>query len=128
MEKPILVVDDDPDIRQVLQDRLESYGYLVETAADGRAALEKLEHLTPRGLFLDIRMPGMDGLALLGLIQDRHPSIPVVIITAASAGEGVVSAIRAAAQAYLLKPFDTSQIKHMTERWFQTPREGKQDG
>src|SRR3989304_10582910 len=107
MKKRILVVDDDPDIRQVLQDRLESYGYLVETAADGRAALKKLERLVPSGVFLDIRMPGMDGLEVLGQIRDRHPSIPVVIVTAASARENVISAIRAGAQAYLLKPFDT---------------------
>ena len=65
MQKPVLVVDDDPDIRQVLQDRLESYGYPVETASDGRTALEMLEWLTPRGVFLDIRMPGMEGIELL---------------------------------------------------------------
>ncbi len=124
MQKPVLVVDDDPDIRQVLQDRLESYGYPVETAADGRAALELLERLTPRGVFLDIRMPGMDGLEVLGRIRDRYPAMPVVIITAASAGEKVSSAIRAGAQAYLLKPFDTSQIKHVAECWLGNPREG----
>jgi CheY-like chemotaxis protein len=128
MRKRILVVDDDPDIRQVLQDRLESYGYLVETAGDGRAALKKLEHLTPSGIFLDIRMPGMDGLEVLGHIRNRHPSIPVVIVTAATARESVSSAISAGAQAYLLKPFDTSQIKHVAERWFGTPLEGEHDG
>lgn len=127
MRKQILVVDDDPDIRQVLQDRLESYGYLVETAADGRAALKKLERLAPSGVFLDIRMPGMDGLEVLGQIRDRHPSIPVVIVTAASARENVTSAIRAGAQAYLLKPFDTSQIKHVAERWFGRPLVGEND-
>lgn len=125
MRKRILVVDDDPDIRQVLQDRLESYGYLVETAADGRAALKKLEHLTPNGIFLDIRMPGMDGLEVLAQIRDRHPSIPVVIVTAASARENVISAIGAGAQAYLLKPFDTPQIKHVAERWFGKPSQGE---
>ncbi len=127
MRKRILVVDDDPDIRQVLQDRLESYGYLVETAADGRAALKKLEHLTPSGIFLDIRMPGMDGLEVLAQIRSRHPSIPVVIVTAASARENVISAISAGAQAYLLKPFDTPEIKHVAERWFGKPLEGEND-
>jgi CheY-like chemotaxis protein len=123
MQKPVLVVDDDPDIRQVLQDRLESYGYPVETAADGRTALEMLERLAPRGVFLDIRMPGMDGLEVLSRIRDRHPAIPVVVITAASTGDKVISAIQAGAQAYLLKPFDTALIKHVAEQWFGHPRE-----
>ena len=128
MQKPVLVVDDDPDIRQVLQDRLESYGYRVVTAADGRAALEMLERLTPRGVFLDIRMPGMDGLEVLGQIRDRYPAVPVVIITAASTGDKVISAIRAGAQAYLLKPFDTSQIKQVADSWLGNPQEGGTDG
>ena len=127
MQKPVLVVDDDPDIRQVLQDRLESYGYPVETASDGRTALEMLEWLTPRGVFLDIRMPGMDGLEVLSRIRERHPAIPVVIITAASAGEKAISAIRAGAQAYLLKPFDTSHIKQVAGYWLGKPLEGETD-
>jgi CheY-like chemotaxis protein len=127
MLKPILVVDDDPDIRQVLHDRLESFGYPVETAADGRVALEKLEHLTPRGIFLDIRMPGMDGLEVLGRIRDRHRTVPVVIITAVSAGDRVVSALAAGAQAYLLKPFEPSQIKQVAESWFGKPPESAND-
>lgn len=118
MRKPVLVVDDDPDIRQVLQDRLESYGYPIANAPDGRAALKILESLVPRGLFLDIRMPGMDGLEVLARIRELHPSIPVVIITAASAGANVAEALRAGAQAYLLKPFDTVQIKQVAEHWF----------
>jgi response regulator of citrate/malate metabolism len=52
----------------------------------------------------------------------------VVIVTAATARESVSSAISAGAQAYLLKPFDTSQIKHVAERWFGTPLEGEHDG
>jgi len=128
MQKPVLVVDDDPDIRQVLQDRLESYGYRVVTLTDGRAALEMLERLTPRGVFLDIRMPGIDGLEVLGQIRHRYPAIPVVIITAASTGDKVVSAIRAGAQAYLLKPFDTSQLKRVAEYWLGTPLEEGADG
>ncbi len=127
MRKPILVVDDDPDIGQVLQDRLESYRYLVETAADGRAALEKLERLTPCGVFLDIRMPGIDGVEVLGQIRDLHPSVPVVIVTAASARENVTLAIHAGAQGYLLKPFDAVQITHVAERWFGRPLEGEKD-
>jgi CheY-like chemotaxis protein len=118
MPEYILVVDDDPDIRQILQDRLESYGYLVETAPDGPTALEKLNLLTPRGVFLDIRMPGMDGIEVLGRIRARHHAVSVVIVTAAGSAQ---SSIHTAAQACLLKPFDTPQIKQAVERWFEDP-------
>ena len=121
MPKHILVVDDDPDIRQILQDRLESYGYLVETAADGPAALEKLDKLTPCDVFLDIRMPGMDGIEVLGRIRDRHRALSVVIVTAAGGGKHMMPAITAGAQAYLLKPFDTPQVRQIAERWFGEP-------
>lgn len=118
MPKHILVVDDDPDIRQILQDRLESYGYLTETVADGWAAIRALERSTPSGIFLDLRMPGMNGLEVLGRIRAFLPSIPVIIATAAGASEQVNCAINAGAQTCLLKPFDTLTIKQVADRWF----------
>ncbi|MBH0180994.1 MAG: response regulator [Nitrospira sp.] len=86
----------------------------------GCSALQALEHTTPNGIFLDLRMPGMDGLEVLEHIRNLLPSIPVVIITAANAPEHVLQAISAGAQTCILKPFDTSQIKQIAERWFAT--------
>lgn len=121
MPSYILVVDDDPDIRHILQERLESYGYLVETAADGPVAIKKLEHLTLSGIFLDIRMPGMDGIQVLARIRAHSLTIPVVIVTAAGTAELANASIQAGAQACLFKPFDQTQIKHVVERWFARP-------
>jgi CheY-like chemotaxis protein len=121
MPSHILVVDDDPDIRHILQERLESYGYRVETAADGPAAIEQLEHLTLSGIFLDIRMPGMDGIQVLARIRSRSLTIPVVIVTAAGTAELANASLQAGAQACLFKPFDQTQIKHVVERWFSRP-------
>ncbi len=121
MPSYILVVDDDPDIRHILRERLESYGYLVETAADGPAAIEQLERLTFSGIFLDIRMPGMDGIQVLTRIRARSLTIPVVIVTAAGTTELANASIQAGAQACLFKPFDQAQIKHVVERWFSCP-------
>lgn len=119
MPKQILVVDDDPDIRQILQDRLESYGYLVDTAADGPSAIEKLEQRTPTGVFLDIRMPGMNGLDVLGRIRARYHTLSVVIVTATDAAGLSKSPIPTGAQACLRKPFDTLQIRQVVEQCFE---------
>ena len=121
MPSHILVVDDDPDIRHILRERLESYGYLVETAADGPAAIEQLEHLTLSGIFLDIRMPGMNGIEVLARIRARSLTIPVVIVTAAGTAELANASLQAGAQACLFKPFDQAQIKHVADRWFGRP-------
>ncbi|MCP9438892.1 MAG: response regulator [Nitrospira sp.] len=117
----ILVVDDDPDIRQILQDRLESYGYLVDTAADGPTALQKLNRLTPHCVFLDLLMPGMDGTEVLRRIKAWDRSIKVIIVTAAVATEMASATISKAAHAYLPKPFDSPQLKYIVEQWLECP-------
>jgi CheY-like chemotaxis protein len=121
MPNCILVVDDDPDIRHILRERLESYGYRVETAPDGPAAIEKLELLILSGIFLDIRMPGMDGIQVLARIRAHSLTIPVVIVTAAGTAELANASLQAGAQACLFKPFDQAQIKHVVDRWFGSP-------
>jgi len=118
--KRILVADDDEDIREILQDSLGSYGYVVETAASGREALQKLEQRTYDGMLLDILMPDMDGLEVLREVRQRFPSLPVVMMTAI-AREAAAQAVEAGAQAYVLKPFDAAQLKRIVERWFGLP-------
>lgn len=115
--KRILVVDDDPDIRQVLLDRMSSFGYAVETAIDGREALDTLRQGRFDGMLLDMRMPEMEGLEVLQRTHDSHPSMPVVMVTATSK-EQVAQAMAGGACAYLLKPFDASQLKRVVEQCF----------
>ena len=114
----LLVVDDDPDIRQFLMDRLGSYGYLVETAYDGRAALDALQRGSYDGLLLDIGLPEIDGLEVLQKIREDIPTLPVVMITASGSKQRAMQAVNLGAQAYLLKPFDAEQLKEVVERWF----------
>lgn len=115
--KRLLVADDDPDIRQLLSDRLTSDGYCVQTVADGREALLALDSGKFDGLILDIGMPGLNGLEVLQQIRERQPGFPVIMITAAEARERALVAIQAGAQAYLLKPFDATRLKEIVERW-----------
>jgi len=127
MPKHILVVDDDPDIRQILRDRLESYGYLVDTAEDGLVAIQKIEAHTPSGVFLDIRMPGMNGIEVLGRIRDRYRTVSVVIVTATNVAELPDSPVYSSAQACLVKPFDTPQIRQVVEQYFGHARGSEQE-
>jgi signal transduction histidine kinase len=116
--KRILVVDDDADIRDLLRDRLTSDGYLVDTGVDGRAALELLRKTPFDGLILDINMPHVDGLEVLHWVRECQPTMPVIMITAAEARERAVLAMEAGAQAYLLKPFDSKQLRDVVNCWF----------
>lgn len=131
----ILVADDDPDMRQLLRDRLESQGFTVQTAKDGPEAMEVAGKEGIDGIILDIGMPGIDGIAVLRHIRATQPTVPIIMITAVSAEQHALSAMEAGAQAYLLKPFDTAQFHAVVERYFnlleidnptpQTPERGE---
>jgi len=112
----ILVVDDDPDICDVLRDRLEPYGYPVEVALDGRAALLSINQVLPRGLILDIHMPHINGLEVLRQTRERHPLLPIIMITAdiSRISKNVIQA----AQEVLIKPIDGIKFDDAVKRLF----------
>lgn len=116
LTRHILVVDDDQDIREFLTDRLESYGYVVTTAADGRAALQNLNRSLPNGLILDIKLPLLNGLEVLHWVRDRHPSLPVVIVTADH--KCSKKTLSEHAQEVLFKPLDAVTLRRVVNRWF----------
>ena len=111
-------MDDDPDIRQVLWDRISSFGYVVETAIDGREALDALRRGGFDGMLLDLRMPEIGGLEVLRQARARYPEMRIVMITASTSSESLAQAITQGAQAYLLKPFDASQLKQVVNQCF----------
>jgi len=117
-KKRILIVDDDPDIRQVLSDRMSSWGYAVETANDGREALDALARGEFDGMLLDMRMPEIDGTEVLHRTRKSHPTLPIVVVTATSVKESAAQAVARGACAYLIKPFDAIQLKQTTEQCF----------
>jgi signal transduction histidine kinase/CheY-like chemotaxis protein len=114
----LLVVDDDPDICDLLKDRLESEGYSVQTAKDGRQTIALLSEGGIDGVILDIGIPEIDGLEVLTLLRGEDRPVPVIIMTAVEALDRALMAMEAGAQAYLLKPFDIGQLKLIVDRWF----------
>ncbi len=105
----ILVVDDDPDIRKILQDRLEALGHRVVTAENGQEALERVPQEEPDLMFLDLQMPRMSGMQVLKKIKD-HSELAVIIITAFGTIEKAVEAMKEGAFDFITKPFSPDHL------------------
>ncbi len=110
--KTILVVDDEPDIRLVLQARLEAAGYNVETAATGLEALNRIRTQPPDLVILDLMLPGMDGFAVCALLKrdQRFSRIPIIILSARSQPQDKKTGTDLGADAYLTKPFQSKEL------------------
>jgi len=106
----VLLVDDDPDLLQLITLRLSSAGYRVSTAASGEEALGKLAARRPDVVITDLRMDGMDGLALFDRIRSDAPSLPVILLTAHGTVPDAVDATQRGIFAFLTKPFDGHEL------------------
>jgi len=106
----ILLVDDDPGLLRLISLRLESNGYSVDTAASGEAALGRVASRTPDAVVTDLRMEGMDGMALFRQLRERDPTVPVIILTAHGTIPDAVAATREGAFGFLTKPFDSGEL------------------
>lgn len=118
MTLKILLVDDEADIVEVVQDRLEHYGFNVVTAGTGLDALKKLAAEAFDGIFLDIKMPEMDGMEALGEIRKRDTKIPVIILTASSTQDTAIEAMNRGANDYILKPLEWDELKVKIEKLY----------
>ncbi len=112
----VWIVDDDRSIRWVLEKALQKAGIKTRSFASANGPLEALETEQPEAIITDIRMPGMDGLSLLKRLQERHPELPVIIMTAHSDLESAVSAFHGGAFEYLPKPFDVDEAVDRVRR------------
>ncbi len=112
--RPILVVDDDPEILAMLRDFLESEGLAVRTASNGAEALDALTELVPSLILLDMRMPVLDGWGFAKEYRERHHSYPIVVMTAAESARRWAEEI--GATGYIAKPFDVNELLQTIER------------
>jgi two-component system, NtrC family, response regulator AlgB len=112
----ILIVDDEKNIRNHLATYVAGLGHSAETAADAVAALAALQQRAADIVFTDVRMAGMDGLALLRELRQRRPETAVVLMTAYATVPQAVEAMRAGAYDYLVKPFSLEQVGLLLNR------------
>jgi DNA-binding response OmpR family regulator len=108
----VFVVDDEPDVVELLQTVLEIEGYQVETATEGRSALARLLADPPDLLILDLMMPDLDGMELLKLLRldPAGAGIPVLIVSARTGQHDQIATLQLGANAYICKPFSTKEL------------------
>ncbi len=124
MSADILIVDDEVDIRELISGILEDEGYETRLAFDSDSALATIEERRPSLIVLDIWLQGsrLDGLDLLNVIKDKHPDVPVVIISGHGNIETAVSAIQRGAYDYLEKPFKADRLVFVVEKALEISR------
>jgi len=108
----ILLVDDEPDLVQMISLRLKSVGYEVVTACDGQEALEQVKQTKPDLLILDLMLPKLDGYKVCRLLKfdERTKELPILIFTARAQEQDIKLASECGADAYLTKPFEAKVL------------------
>lgn len=112
----ILIVDDDPAIRQLLTDVMEMDGHHVRAAVDGLAAIRALETYRPDFIVLDVMMPQLDGYGVLRHIRSREgEQVPVLMLTAAAEPDAAARAWADGVDYYLAKPFTADEVMYLID-------------
>jgi DNA-binding NtrC family response regulator len=114
--KPVLIVDDEKNIRLTLSQALGALELETDTAVNGEEALVKLKERNFGLILLDLKMPGMDGMEVLRRVRDPRPDIKVIIITAHGTIESAVEAMKLGAVDFIQKPFAPKEIRELVTR------------
>lgn len=107
----VMLVDDDLDLRRLLTMRLRSAGYRVEAVASGEEVLGRLSKINPSAVITDMKMEGMSGMELFEVIHRRHPSLPIIILTAYGSIPEAVAATRKGVFGYLTKSCNSEELR-----------------
>jgi DNA-binding NtrC family response regulator len=117
--KSVLVIDDDPLIRKTLSSYLSKKGFEAVVAEDGEEGIQKYEEHVPDLVVLDIRLPDVDGLEVLGRIREKNPNAGIIIMTAYDDMKTTIEAIKSGAFEYLVKPLDYVELDLTIDKAFQ---------
>ena len=106
----ILIVDDDENIRKVLETILADEGYIVESAETAKKGIEKSEKAFYNLALIDVRLPDMEGIELLSKLRNTKPKMRKIIVTGYPTLQNAIAAVNKGADAYVMKPFDVERI------------------
>jgi two-component system response regulator GlrR len=109
-QEKILLVDDDPSLLRLLGIRLSAAGYQIESASSAKMALGILKSFHPQLVISDLRMEGMDGMALFEKVRQQHPNLPVIIMTAHGTIPDAINATKQGVFSFLTKPFESQEL------------------
>ena len=118
MSLKLLLADDEDDIREVIEDRLQSWGLNIVTVANGADALQKIISEPFDGVLLDVKMPKMSGIEVLEEVRRRDLKLPVIIITSSTSREAAIGSLAKGANEFILKPFEWEELKDKIETVF----------
>ena len=116
MKSHILVVDDEPVARQSMTDILRLEGYTVNSVPNGQAAVEYVRTHPVELIVVDLRMPGMDGLEVVQVVNQISPETEVILLTAFGSTESAIQALRLRIHDYLLKPAPPAQVVNSVKK------------
>ena len=112
----VLIVDDEPNVRRVLGTLLEQADWATTRAESGEQALDLVRAQDPDIVITDLKMPGMDGMELLGRIRTSFPEIPVIMLTAHGTVTNAVEAMKLGAHDFITKPFDRDDVVQLVRK------------
>jgi DNA-binding NtrC family response regulator len=121
----IIVIDDDENVSKALEMTLRANGYTVDTARDGKEAIKKSNSNFYNLALVDIRLPDMEGTALLTAMTDTTPKMIKIIITGYPSLENAIEAVNKNADGYIVKPFKTEELLSMIEEHLMKQREAR---
>jgi len=119
----ILVVDDDESIRKTLEAILRGKGYHVDTAENGKQAIEKTNNDFYNVALIDVRLPDMDGTELIGRLKETEPRMAKIILTGFPSQQNAIDAVNKGADGYVLKPFDAAGLLMTIEKHLKRQKE-----
>jgi two-component system cell cycle response regulator len=124
----ILVIDDDEGIRKVVAEALKSEGYYVDTATNGKDAIEKSQTNFYNLALIDIRLPDMEGTKLLTSMKKTTPEMIKIILTGYPALQNAIDAVNKGAHSYLVKPINMDELLRTVEQHLKKQSESKEYG
>jgi CheY-like chemotaxis protein len=116
MALKILIADDEDDVREIIEDRLKSWGFSVVGVTTGAQALSRITSEKFDGVLLDVKMPEMTGIEVLDAVRRRDGSLPIIIITSSTSREAAIGSLAKGANEFILKPFEWEELKSKMQK------------